>query len=119
MGIPAASLTGRLRPGLPTQEEAYGVVLVCAGLALTIDVSFLLAAVVLGATVANRASHHEMAFKEIERIEWPALVVFFLLAGASLELSSLATIGWVGVGYVVLRTGGKVLGCTFGRASGR
>lgn len=114
LGLPAAVLTGRLSPGRPTQEEAYGVVLLCSGLALMLDVSFLLAAVVLGATIANRATHHDVAFHEIERIEWPALVVFFILAGASLELSSLTTIGWLGAGYLLLRSAGKVLGCILG-----
>lgn len=110
LGLPAAALTGRLRPGTPTQEEAYGIVLLCAGLALALDVSFLLASVVLGATIANYGKHHERTFREIERIEWPALTVFFLLAGASLEISNLSGVGWLGVGYLLLRTLGKVVG---------
>lgn len=114
LGLPAALLTGRLRQGLPTQEEAYGIVLLCAGLALTLNVSYLLAAVVMGATVANRATHHDISFQEIERIEWPALVVFFILAGASFELSSLTQIGWLGAGYMLLRSAGKILGCDLG-----
>ena len=119
LGFPAAALTGRLRLGRPTQEEAYALVLVTAGLAVWMDVSFLLAAVVLGATIANRASHHEVPFEEIERIEWPALVVFFVLAGASLRLADLSDVGLVGVGYVVLRVAGKLVGClTAGRLAG-
>lgn len=114
IGVPAAFLTGRLKPGRPTREEAYGIVLLCAGLARWLDVSFLLAAVVLGATIANRAKHHERPFQEIERIEWPALVVFFVLAGASLDLVSVQRVGWLGVSYIVLRTVGKVLGCVAG-----
>jgi Kef-type K+ transport system membrane component KefB len=111
VGLPAAALTGRLRPGRPTQEEAYAIVLLCAGLATLLEVSYLLAAVVLGATLANRAGHHEIAFHEIERIEWPALIVFFVLAGASLDLSSLTKVGWLGFWYVALRSVGKVAGC--------
>ena len=114
LGIPAAALTGRLQPGRPTQEEAYALVFLCAGAAILLDVSFLLAAVVLGATIATRASHHEVPFREIERIEWPALIVFFLLAGASLEISSLREAGWLTVGYVVLRSVGKLAGCLLG-----
>lgn len=120
LGVPAAALTGRLRPGRPTQEEAYALVLVGAGLALWLQVSFLLMAVVLGATIAGRATHHERTFTEIERIEWPALIVFFVLAGASLDLGALRDVGLLGVGYVVLRTLGKVGGCTLGvRAAGQ
>lgn len=114
IGVPAAYLTGRLRVGLPTQEEAYGVVLVCAGLALAADVSFLLAAVVVGATIANLAKHHEIPFNEIERIEWPALTVFFVLAGASLEFDTLGGVGVLGAGYIALRSLGKVLGSELG-----
>ena len=114
IGVPAAYLTGRLRVGLPTQEEAYGVVLVCAGLALAADVSFLLAALVMGATIANLAKHHEIPFKEIERIEWPALTVFFVLAGASLEFDTLGGVGVLGAGYIALRSFGKVVGCELG-----
>jgi Kef-type K+ transport system membrane component KefB len=114
LGIPAASLTGRLQPGHPVLEEALGLVLLCAGLGVWLDVSYLLAAVVMGAIVANLASHHELPFREVESVEWPFLVVFFLLAGASLELSALAAVGWVGVGYIVLRTLGKVGGSWLG-----
>lgn len=44
----------------------------------------------------------------------PALVVFFILAGASLDLSSVQRVGWLGISYVVLRSVGKVLGCVAG-----
>lgn len=114
LGLPLSVLTGRLRPGEPTQEEAYAAVLVCGGLALWLDVSFLLAAVVLGATVANLARHHEVPFREIERIEWPALVVFFVFAGALLELDTLGEIGAFGVLYISLRVVGKLVGCALG-----
>ncbi len=114
LGIPAALLTGRLRPGEPTREEAFAIVLLCAGLALWAHVSYLLSAVVAGALVANLARHHERPFKEIERIEWPFLVIFFVLAGASLEVEALSRAGLVAGVYVLLRAAGKLLGCILG-----
>ncbi|MGM0617402.1 MAG: cation:proton antiporter, partial [Actinomycetota bacterium] len=114
LGLPAALLTGRLQPGRPILEEAFGLVLLCAGLGIWLDVSYLLAAVVMGAVVANLASHHERPFREIESVEWPFLVVFFLLAGASLELSAIGNVGWIGLGYILLRTVGKVGGAWLG-----
>jgi Kef-type K+ transport system membrane component KefB len=110
LGLPAAALTGRIRAGQATLEEALGLVLLCAGLALWLDVSAILAAIVMGATIANFARHHERPFHEIERIEWPFLVVFFVLAGASLEIDVLDEAGLLAAAYVVLRTLGKVLG---------
>lgn len=113
-GVPAAYFTGRLQPGEPMLEEAIGIVLLVAGVALLLQVSFLLAAVVLGAVVANRATHHERPFHEIERVQWPFLVLFFVLAGASLELDELLAAGTLGAGYVILRLAGKVGGAWVG-----
>ena len=110
VGLPAASLTGRLHAGEPIQAEALGVVFLCAGLAIWLDVSFLLAGIIAGALVANLAKHHTRPFHEIEHIEWPFMVVFFVLAGASLDLGALKGIGVIGVAYLVLRTLGRVLG---------
>ncbi len=49
-------------------------------------------------------------FHEIERIEWPFMVLFFVLAGAALNLSSLQTIGIIGVAYIFFRTLSRVFG---------
>ena len=116
VGLPAALLTGRLRPGEPTQVEALGVVFLCAGLAVWQEVSFLLAGMVAGALVANLARHHERPFHAIENVEWPFLVLFFLLAGASLETRMLHEIGVVGGVYVLARVAGRLVG---GYAGGR
>ena len=114
VGLPAAFLTGRLEAGEPMQAEALGLVLLCAGLAIWLEVSFLLAGMVAGTIVVNLAKHHTRAFHEIEHIEWPFMVLFFVLAGASLHLGSLSIIGMVGVAYLVLRTVGRMLGGWFG-----
>lgn len=110
VGLPAAFLTGRLDPGEPMQAEALGVVFLCAGLAIWMEVSFLLAGMTAGALVANLAKHHTRAFHEIEHIEWPFMVLFFVLAGASLYVASLKEIGVIGVAYLILRTLARVLG---------
>ena len=114
IGIPTAYLTGRVDPGEPTLAEALGVVFLCGGLALWLQVSFLLAAMALGATVASLARHHRRPFHAIEGIEWPFMILFFLLAGASIEIELLATLGTLVVAYVVLRAGGIVLGAAAG-----
>lgn len=110
LGLPVAYLSGRLRPGTPTLEEGLGAVLLCAGLATWLEVSFLLAAVVMGAVVTNLAQHHEQTFREIESIEWPFLVVFFVVAGASIDGAAIMAAGAVGIGYLALRTAGKLVG---------
>jgi Kef-type K+ transport system membrane component KefB len=118
VGLPAAYLTGRIRPGQPMLVEALGLVFVCGGLALWLNVSFLIASMVMGAVVTNLARHHEYPFHAIEDIEWPFMVIFFVLAGASLEFGALAGIGLVGVVYVACRFAGKVIGAGIGAAGG-
>ena len=110
IGLPLAWLTGRVRPGEPTLAEALGSVLLCTGLALALDVSYLLACVTLGAVVSNLARHHERPFHAIEEIEWPLLILFFVLAGASLDPGAVLGLGAVGAAYVLLRIVGRVAG---------
>jgi Kef-type K+ transport system membrane component KefB len=91
LGLPAAALTGRLRPGEPMQAEALAVVFLCAGLAIW-------------------ARHHDRPFHEIENIEWPFMVLFFVLAGASLHADGLGEL-WVIFGlYLILRIAARLLG---------
>ncbi len=114
LGIPMAYLTGRLQPGEPTLAEALGIVLLCGGLAIWLNLSFILAGMVLGATVANLATHHRRPFTAIEGIEWPFMILFFILAGASLEMHSLWETSLLGIAYILLRMVGLVLGAWAG-----
>jgi len=109
LGLLASQLTGRLPNGEPTLEEALAAVFLCAGITWWLDVSYLIAAVVMGAVVANLASHHERPFRAVEGIEWPFLVIFFVLAGAQISRDTLTAVALI-VGYVVLRTAGKTIG---------
>lgn len=110
VGLPATYVTGRIKPGQPILTEALGLVLLCGGLAIWLDVSFLIASMVMGAVIANLAKHHEYPFHAIEGIEWPFMVIFFVVAGASLELEQLSQVGLIGLSYIVLRTIGKTIG---------
>lgn len=114
IGIPSAYLTGRLKPGQPSLSEALGVVFICGGLALWFDVSYLIATMVLGATIANLARHHDYPFHAIEGIEEQFMMLFFVLAGASLEIEIAVQIGMLGILFIGLRSIGKVLGARIG-----
>lgn len=119
IGFPMAYLTGHIRAGEPTQAEALGFILVCAGLSVWAGVSHILASMVVGAMVANFAGHHQRPFHEIKGIEWPFLILFFLLAGTRLEVHALMQVGLVGVAYIVLRVAGRLIGARIaGRLAG-
>jgi Kef-type K+ transport system membrane component KefB len=114
IGAPMSWVTGRVRPGELTLLEALGFVLLCGGVASLIGVSYLLACMVLGAVVANRARHHTRPFHAIEGVSQPFLVVFFLLAGFQLDPSMFALVGLTGAGYVIFRSIGKIFGAYVG-----
>lgn len=116
LGLPMAYLTGRIHAGEPTLIEALGLIMLCGGLALWLEVSYLLAAMAMGATVANLATHHIRPFHAIKNIQSPFLVLFFILAGASLNFSDFMTVGVIGAIYIGLRIIGKIAG---GWLSGR
>lgn len=110
VGLPSAYLTGRIRPGEPALVEALGIVFLCAGLALWLEVSYLLAGMTAGAVIVNFARHHERPFHEIEMVEWPFMLLFFVLAGAALDIGHLTKLGLIGGGFVVLRCLARLLG---------
>jgi len=116
LGLPMAYLTGRLRPGEPIQAEALGFIMLSAGLSIWAGVSHILTAMALGAMVANTASHHQRPFHAIKGIEWPFLILFFLLSGARLEIEALAGAGLLGGAYIVLRVSGRLTGTWIGGA---
>ncbi|MGX5914448.1 cation:proton antiporter [Aliidiomarina sp. Khilg15.8] len=110
VGVPAAWLSGRLKQGQPILIEALAIMFLLAGLSSVFAVSELLAAMVAGALVANLSFHHERSFKEIEHIEWPFLVFFFVLSGASIDLYSIPEAGLTIVAYIFLRLLGRYFG---------
>jgi len=42
------------------------------------------------------------------------MVIFFILAGASLEINMLSVVGLTGIGYLIARASGKLLGAWLG-----
>lgn len=102
----------------PDKALAFTVssVLLVIGLSIALKVGSILAAMSLGATIANFASRRRQnTFELIEKFAPPIYVLFFVLAGAHLVLGEIT--GWmvamVAV-YLVGRTGGKLLGSWFG-----
>lgn len=114
LGVPMAYLTGRIRHGEPMLAEALGFVLLGAGIADWFDLLPILTAMVMGIAVASLAKHHERPFDVIAGIEWPFMVLFFVLAGASLELDKLLLAGELTVVYVATRFIGIYAGARLG-----
>jgi Kef-type K+ transport system membrane component KefB len=110
LGLPMAWLTGRLLPGEPMLLESIGFVLLAAGIAHLLELSYLLTCISLGVVVANVARHHVRPFRSIEGIAFPFLALFFFMAGYQLEWSTLPMLGMLGLVYAGSRIAGRLLG---------
>jgi Kef-type K+ transport system membrane component KefB len=93
---------------------AMGFVLVAVGAARLLNLSPLFATLALGATLANTSHHGDYLLRALSRADPPLYAAFFVLAGAELNVGSLKTLGACGLGYVVLRSIGKVAGARLG-----
>lgn len=113
IGYPVAKITGRLNGGEPIMAEALGSVFIISGIAIALDLSPILSAMALGSAVSTFATHHKTPFHAIKHIEWPFMIIFFLLAGASLHLDSLSGIGLIGFVYISVRIIGFYIGARF------
>lgn len=91
-----------------------GLILVVVGATHWLGLSPLIATMAMGATLINLAKESQHLFDALGKTDPPLYAIFFVLAGAHLQLSSLLVIGLSGVGYTIARVVGKAVGSYFG-----
>ena len=91
-----------------------GMILIAVGAAHWLGVSSLIATMALGATLVNLIGEGKHLFEVLGKTDPPLYAIFFVLAGAHLQLSSLLLIGLSGIGYTLARIAGKVAGAWYG-----
>jgi len=91
-----------------------GTILLTAGISVELNISILLSNMMLGATVANILKPSSRPFEILSGFDAPLYLLFFVLAGASLEIGSLKQLGLVGIVYIFTRLPGEMLGAYIG-----
>lgn len=89
------------------------ILLAISGLSSIVNISPLLSCMVFSTTYVN-ISKDEKLYKEINQFNPPILSLFFILSGMSLDMTSLSSLGIVGVAYFVVRIIGKYIGAYIG-----
>jgi len=93
-----------------------GTVLLASGIAVVLQLSLILASMVLGFYLTNVNPHrNELNFEIMKAFVPPIYIIFFVFIGARLNLGLLPEMGIVGALYIVGRTAGKWIGA-FGGA---
>ena len=91
-----------------------GFLLLNIGLALHLHLSVLLSCMSLGAVLVNLNPNNTGFFDILKSIDPPLYLIFFILAGAHLQISILASLGLLGIAYLLFRVVGKYLGALLG-----
>ena len=101
-----------------TQTElliyTLGFILLTTGLAILLHLSVLLANMFLGTVLININKSNLEFFDVLKLIDSPLYLLFFVLAGANLEIGLLKGIGITGIIYIFFRTTGKTVGSVWG-----
>jgi Kef-type K+ transport system membrane component KefB len=91
-----------------------GSILFCVGVARVLELSPLIASMAVGATMANLSHRSQPLFETLAEADPPFYAIFFVLAGADLDLSLVHSLGLAGFVYLMGRAGGKFLGAQIG-----
>lgn len=115
LGAILISFIKRLRSKAELLVTTLGTVFICTGLANMFHFSLILANMALGMLIANsslRASR--LTYEAIHPITSPLYIMFFVLAGAHLQLNVLSKMGLIGLLYIFGRSLGLISGAWFG-----
>lgn len=86
------------------------VILFNSGIASVLGLSPVLVNIVSGATITNLTNRKVLVAQVINRMELPIFVIFLTLAGAHLDVAIFATVGLIGLAYIICRSLGRYLG---------
>ncbi len=93
-----------------------GVLFVATALVTLMELSPLIANMVAGAVLVNASSRNRRVFTVLEPLTPPIFALFFILAGAGLDIGVVAqgAVVVLGLVYLATRFAGKVVGVTLG-----
>lgn len=114
LGIILSFLTRKSDPKDELQIKTLFFIGLSAGISMLLGLSPLLTNIMMGATLANLRTFSNRSFSSVNDFVAIFYVLFFTLAGASLDLSILWGVGLVGAGYIIARASGKILGSYVG-----
>ena len=96
--------------------QVIGLIAIGMGLGFSklFGLSSLLTNIAIGTLIANTVTKSDRLFGAVNDFITPFYILFFTFAGASLDLSVLFQVGWMGVAYIFARGGGKMIGAWIG-----
>jgi Kef-type K+ transport system membrane component KefB len=90
-----------------------GSLLFCVGVSRALNLSPLVTSLAVGATMVNLSDRSRHLSRALSNTDPPFYAMFFVIAGAELDVSRIPAMGLLGLVYIVGRAGGKFLGARF------
>ena len=87
-----------------------GSILFCVGASRALAVSPLITSLAVGATMVNLADRSRHLFGALANTDPPFYAIFFVVAGAELDVNRIPAMGMLGVVYILGRSTGKFAG---------
>jgi Kef-type K+ transport system membrane component KefB len=90
-----------------------GSILLCVGASRALNLSPLVTSLAVGATMVNLTARSRHLFDALSNTDPPFYAMFFVIAGAELDVTRIPEMGMLGLVYVVGRAAGKFAGAGF------
>jgi len=115
MGITFGYFIRKLKGKDGVLAISLAVILICIGLSKYFHLSLILSNLSLGMVFANLFPlANRRAYQAIQSITLPIYIIFFVIAGAHLQIKLLPATGFIGLIYTICRTSGLIGGAFFG-----
>lgn len=118
LGTVMAILLSYLSRFVRTQTEllifTLGFVFLNIGISVWLGFSVLLANMFMGTILVNINKFSFKFFDSLKTIDSPLYLLFFTMAGASLEVGIISKLGLIGLIYIIFRMLGQVIGAIWG-----
>lgn len=120
LGFILGYITRKIHDKKEVLALSLSAAMICSGLANYFHLSLILANLSLGMVFANLfLNSNRRAVDSINFISLPIYTIFFVIAGAHLQVSLLPAMGFLGIVYIVCRSLGLVGGACFGATVSR
>jgi len=113
LGVVLSVFSRYIRTQVDMLIYTLGFILLTTGISLHFDFSPLLANMALGTMVINLTKSQRF-FNILRRVDWPVYLLFFVLAGSSLNIPLLRNLSLLAIVYVLARILGKYFGFYLG-----
>ncbi len=118
LGLIMAFLVSKISVYLRRREDVLtfilGAILINTGIALYFNMSPLLSNMFFGGVLVNIEKTSFKFFDSLNTVDWPLYVMFYVLAGANLEVGLLSSLGLIGAVYIISRIMGRIGGAYAG-----